>query len=130
MRPVRSHPRIPARPDRTVGRPPDPQCQRGLLELMTVAAFAVPVVELRASHRGTATVALARQCAMYLAHVGFGLSYTEVGRMFGRDRTTAAHACRVIEERRDDPVTDVLLGVLEQACRPQHRSHAANGGVR
>jgi hypothetical protein len=53
---------------------------------------------------------------MYLAHVAFGLSYSEVGRAFGRDRTTAAHACRLIEDRRDEPPVDALLGALEHAC--------------
>jgi chromosomal replication initiation ATPase DnaA len=107
----------------------EPEYPRNILEFMTVAAFAVPVADLRARHRGSAPVALARQCAMYLAHVGFGLSYTEVGRMFGRDRTTAAYACRVIEDLRDDPTTDMLLGVLEQACRPQRGSNTADRGA-
>jgi chromosomal replication initiation ATPase DnaA len=53
---------------------------------------------------------------MYLAHVSFGLNYAEVGRAFGRDRTTAAYACRLIEERRDDPAVDAVLGSLENAC--------------
>jgi hypothetical protein len=58
----------------------------------------------------------ARQSAMYLAHVTFHLTYTEVGRAFGRDRTTAAYACQVVEERRDDPAIDAVLGSLESAC--------------
>jgi hypothetical protein len=53
---------------------------------------------------------------MYLAHVSFGLNYSEVGRAFGRDRTTAAHACQLIEDRRDDPAVDAVLGSLENAC--------------
>ena len=60
--------------------------------------------------------AFARQSAMYLAHVSFGLSFSEIGRAFGRDRTTAAHACRLIEDRRDDPAVDAVLGQLESAC--------------
>jgi chromosomal replication initiation ATPase DnaA len=50
---------------------------------------------------------------MYLAHVGFGLRYGAIGAGFGRDRTTAARACRLVEERRDDPSVDALLGALE-----------------
>ena len=53
---------------------------------------------------------------MYLAHVSFGATFSAVGRAFGRDRTTAAHAARVIEERRDDPSIDALLDRLERAC--------------
>jgi chromosomal replication initiation ATPase DnaA len=71
---------------------------------------------LNASSRRSAYVAFARQSAMYLAHVAFGLSYSEVARAFGRDRTTAAYACQLIEHRRDDPAIDALLGSLEDAC--------------
>jgi hypothetical protein len=84
--------------------------------LATAAALAVPVDELFATSRRSRTTAFARQSAMYLAHVAFGLSLSEVGRAFGRDRTTAAHACRLIEDRRDEPPVDALLGALEDAC--------------
>jgi chromosomal replication initiation ATPase DnaA len=80
-------------------------------------AFQVPERELRARTRRKAHTAFARQVAMYLAHVGCGMSYSEVGRLFGRDRTTAAHACRLIEDRRDDPGLDLSLDHLEQAVR-------------
>ena len=48
---------------------------------------------------------------MYLAHVVCGLSLTEVGALFARDRTTAAHACRVVEDRRDDAELDGRLDI-------------------
>jgi chromosomal replication initiation ATPase DnaA len=57
-------------------------------------------------------VSLARQIAMYLAHVAFSLSLTQTGRLFGRDRTTVAHACGVVEDLRDDPAIDKALTVL------------------
>jgi chromosomal replication initiation ATPase DnaA len=79
--------------------------------------FKVPVSEMRAPTRRTAPVAEARQIAMYLMHVVFGMSLSAVGRHFGRDRTTAAHACRQIEDRRDDPDFDVLVDRLEFAIR-------------
>ncbi|MES1991045.1 MAG: helix-turn-helix domain-containing protein [Pseudomonadota bacterium] len=79
--------------------------------------FKVPVSELRAPTRRTAPVAEARQIAMYLTHVVFGLSLSGVGRHFGRDRTTAAHVCRQIEDRRDDHDFDVLVDRLEFAIR-------------
>ncbi|HEX5509081.1 MAG TPA: helix-turn-helix domain-containing protein, partial [Pseudolabrys sp.] len=60
--------------------------------------------------------AFARQIAMYLTHIVLGQNYSDVGRLFGRDRTTAKHACYLIEERRDDPATDALLQSLEDAC--------------
>jgi hypothetical protein len=84
--------------------------------LATAAAFAVPVGELQATTRRSSYVAFARQSAMYLSHVAFGVTLSEVGRAFGRDRTTAAHACRLIEDRRDDPAVNAVLGSLESAC--------------
>ena len=87
-----------------------------LLQVATAAAFGVPVAELRARSRRSAEVAFARQSAMYLAHVVLGLTYDAVGLAFNRDRTTAAHACRMVEDRRDDPVIDRMLQMLEAVC--------------
>jgi Bacterial dnaA protein helix-turn-helix len=89
---------------------------REILVWAVAAAFAVDVGEIKARTRRHARAAFARQAAMYLAHVGFGLSYSEVGRLFGRDRTTAAYACRRVEDRRDDPLIDAVLGSFEAAC--------------
>ena len=87
-----------------------------LIAITVAAAFAVPLVELRARTRRPPTVAFARQSAMYLAHVVFGLTLTEIGRAFGRDRTTAAYACELVENRRDDPVLDAAMEALEHVC--------------
>jgi len=108
------------------GRPPNVSAKTAqrlcdLAAIATAAAFAVPVGEIGASSRRSSYVALARQSAMYLAHVAFGLTYSEVGRAFGRDRTTAAHACRLIEDRRDDAAIDAVLGALESACATLRR---------
>jgi len=100
-------------------RPPPSASQHDLCRLLEDAAaviFDVPLEELRASSRGSAAVAFARQSAMYLAHVVLGMRYSEIGRLFGRDRTTAAHACRTVEDRRDDPLIDLQLEVLEAVC--------------
>jgi len=100
-------------------RPPPSANQRDLRRLLEDAAavvFDVPLEELRASSRRAAEVAFARQSAMYLAHVVLGMRYSEIGRLFGRDRTTAAHACRTVEDRRDDPLIDLQLEVLEAVC--------------
>jgi chromosomal replication initiation ATPase DnaA len=96
----------------------DSLCHAGdLISVVVSAAFTVPVGELRAASRRRAPVALARQSAMYLAHVTLGLTFTEVGRVFGRDRTTAAHACRKIEDRRTELRLDAALAELEHALR-------------
>lgn len=104
-----------------------------LAEVAVAAITQVPAAQLRAPRRGRRPIALARQTAMYLAHVAFGLTFTRVGICFGRDRTTVRHACALIEDRRDDPVLEFALSALEAgllalsvslapAIRPQVRS--------
>lgn len=88
---------------------------RWAIESVVAAVFEVGAEELRAPTRGSARAAFARQVAMYLAHVGCGVSLTEVGRLFERDRTTVAHACGLIEDKRDDPDFDYRLDLLERA---------------
>jgi chromosomal replication initiation ATPase DnaA len=67
---------------------------------------------------------------MYLAHVGFGLSMAEVGRAFGRDRTTVVHACHLIEDRRDEVRFDQMLDHLEQAATRCAPPAASTGKLR
>ena len=76
-----------------------------------------PLSEIRGAQRGGAPIARARQVAMYLAHVQLGLSLTEVGCAFGRDRTTVRHACRLVEDWRDHPQIDTLIACLERALQ-------------
>ena len=85
------------------------------IERAVAASLAVSVEDMQTLSRGRARVAFARQIAMYLAHVVMSLNYSEIGRIFRRDRTTAAYACRVIEDLRDNPSTDALLEALETA---------------
>ncbi len=85
---------------------------REAIEQAVVQVFGVGQEDLRRITRGRANVALARQVAMYLAHVVCGMTLTDTGRLFGRDRTTVAHACSVIEDRRDDPLFDRALDLL------------------
>ncbi|HEX5006669.1 MAG TPA: helix-turn-helix domain-containing protein [Hyphomonadaceae bacterium] len=87
---------------------------RGVLAMALVGyALDVPLAAIVDADRSTAA-ALARSLAMYLAHVAFGMSLGRVGRTFGRDRATVAHACRSIEDRRDDPRFDRWLDALER----------------
>lgn len=62
-------------------------------------------------------VSRARQVGMYLAHTVAGLPLQKVAHHFGKDRTTVAHACRLIEDRRDDPKFDRELSELEDLFR-------------
>ena len=86
---------------------------RTVIEAAVAEVFAVSRTDLGRPTRGKAPIALARQVAMYLAHVSCGLSLTDVGHIFARDRTTVAHACAVIEDRRDDAVFDRALELME-----------------
>ena len=112
-----------ARPLWQAGQP-TPRAARRLCDaaaLATAAAFAVPVGELHAATRRSSYVAFARQSEMYLSHVAFGVKLSTVGEAFGRDRSTAAYACRLVEDRRDDPAVDQVLASLESACRALRR---------
>lgn len=91
--------------------------------------FALAPAELLRATRGRAGVALARQIAMYLAHVVGGQSLTDVGQQFCRDRTTVAHACRLIEARRDDPSFDRVVELLEWIVPVFARRKAASGSL-
>jgi chromosomal replication initiation ATPase DnaA len=92
---------------------PPAVCLKTLLEQTVSLVFEVELEEMQLPTRGRAPVAVARQVAMYLAHVACGLSLTEAGELFSRDRTTVAHACQVVEDRREEPAFDRALELLE-----------------
>ncbi|MCB1424699.1 MAG: chromosomal replication initiator DnaA [Brucellaceae bacterium] len=78
--------------------------------------FNVPGRELRAPGRNVTAVVRVRQLAMYVAHVALQLTMGEVGKGFGRDRTTVVHACHLIEDLRDDADFDAVASRLERAA--------------
>jgi Bacterial dnaA protein helix-turn-helix len=104
---------------------PSPEEQRlsgwrretGFAQVLVAQVFGVTVDELRAASRCGARTALARQVAMYLAHITFGHSMAEVASAFGRDRSTASYACHHVEDLRDDPGLDGKLTLLEELLR-------------
>jgi hypothetical protein len=49
--------------------------------------------------------------------------------MFERDRTTVAHACRVVERRRDDGNFDDAIDLLESIVRILVGARALTGSV-
>ena len=83
------------------------------LSVIVADAFGICARNLVGATRGCARVALARQAGMCLARVSLGLTLSQAASLFGRDRTTAAYACRVIEDRRDDAGFDTLLVAIE-----------------
>jgi chromosomal replication initiation ATPase DnaA len=86
-----------------------------IVEAAVAASYRLPRSIFHAPNRCTASVAFARQIAMYISHVWLGLSLTDVGRYFGRDRTTVAHACHIVEERRENPNIERMLSSIETA---------------
>lgn len=84
-----------------------------VVEHAVAQVFGVKRGDLHVATRGRANVALARQVSMYLAHVSCSMTLTEVGAVFQRDRTTVAHACGLVEDRRDDMAFDRTIELLE-----------------
>lgn len=96
----------------------DQDMARARLAQSAVAyAFDVSAAEIQAPTRRSRKTSHARQAAMYLAHVAFELSLSRVGQAFGRDRSTASHACHRIEDQRDDFAFDQHMDALEACLR-------------
>ena len=90
----------------------------------------VRLLSAPAAHDGRSEIdAEARQVAMYLTHTVFRMSFGAVARGFGRDRTTARHACRHVEEMRDDPERDRLVAWLEMLLRETAGEGPGSGGA-
>ena len=79
--------------------------------------FKVAPSTMYAPTRCESWACVARQVAMYLVHITFGETFTDIGQHFKRDRTTVAHAVRRIEDRRDNRYLDALLDRLEQKIK-------------
>jgi hypothetical protein len=109
-------PVAPCRPFRASTAPTDKGLRTILVETSAIT-FDIDPELLDTPLRGSAPVSFARQVAMYLAHVGLGLSLTQVGQLFERDRSTVAHACQLVEERRDDRTFDSAINLLERIVR-------------
>ncbi|UUP18894.1 Chromosomal replication initiator protein DnaA [Nitratireductor thuwali] len=92
----------------------------GIMDL-TAALFDVSGRELRSPGRSSTSVARVRQIGMYVAHVVLRLNMTEIGRGFGRDRTTVMHACHMIEDMREDPDFDQIIITAERVTAAAFR---------
>ena len=55
-----------------------------------------------------------QQIAMYVCHVALRLTFTDIAQGFGRDRTTVAHSCARVEDRRDEHAFNDLVGAVER----------------
>lgn len=79
-------------------------------------AFGAPPEEVAGETR-TRAAALARHAALYLAHVALAIPMDRIGAVFRMNRTSVGYACRVVEDRRDDPVFDEAMSRLEACLR-------------
>ncbi len=86
-------------------------------EHISAMTFNVSLDEIRKPNRGIKEVARARQVAMYLCNTSLGVSINRTAKCFGRDRRTARHGIRTIEEMRSDKEFDMLISRLEKSLR-------------
>jgi len=89
----------------------------GMTQIVVAHAYGVPLDDIRAPSRGAKQAALARQVAMYLAHIVFAMSMRDVARGFGRKHSTCCHAIQRVEALREDPELNRTLGWLESTLR-------------
>lgn len=57
-----------------------------------------------------------RQIAMYVCHVALRMTMKSIGEGFGRDRSTVAHACAAVEDRRDNRDFDEFVSAVERVA--------------
>ena len=87
----------------------------GMIDI-TAALFNVSSKEIRKPGRSSLGVSRVRQVAMYVAHVVLRLSMNDIGRAFGRDRTTVLYACHLVEDLRDDTDFDRIITMTERVA--------------
>jgi len=81
------------------------------------AEFGVTRAQILAPTRSSPDVAWARQVAVHLCHALMpGVSWSDLGQMFGRDRTTVRHANQKVQEWRDLEDLDDWLEDMEFVC--------------
>lgn len=83
--------------------------------MIRLVAYAAGCTEqdMLSPNRGTRNVARARYIAIYLLHTRLSVRIGNIAEMLKRDRTTVAHACRQVEDSRDDPATENFICELE-----------------
>jgi hypothetical protein len=84
---------------------------------LAASHYEVTLADIAARTRRSRRATRARHVAMYLAHVAFGLNLASIAIVFGRSRRSAARACGLVEDARDDPAFDAALAGLEISAR-------------
>lgn len=93
---------------------------------ITAAHYSVTSQAILSSSRHVLTTS-ARKVAMFLCRDRLGMSYAQIGRIFGRDHSTVMHACRCVERNRDlardaDYVAARLPAVIEEVIFKSRRA--------
>lgn len=100
------------------GRPRVPVSERSLAQCRAagrlVAELCRADVQMPTPCAEAQTITHVRQVGMYIAHVILSIPYGTIAIAFGKDRTTVAHACRVVEERRDAQEYDRFIEFCER----------------
>jgi chromosomal replication initiation ATPase DnaA len=84
-----------------------------LVQIAVSQVTGVALAALVQPDRGGVREAFARQMAMYLCRLVYTMSLRDIALAFGRDRSTAMHAIRRVEDAREDPEIDRRLAWLE-----------------
>ncbi len=95
----------------------DDRALAAFITYLVALATGVGARDIAGATRRQAEAAKARQVAMYLAHTACSWPLARVGSAFGRDRTTAAHACQRVEDMRSDAMFDALVDDCEACVR-------------
>lgn len=119
LRPHRDRPKLPLTivtdGERPLDERPFQACDH-VLDILS-AFFNISGRDLRSHSRCERAVARVRQIGMYVVHVTLGMTMSEVGRAFGRDRSTVAHACHLIEDMREDRDFDRIIHTVETVIK-------------
>ena len=93
-------------------------------------AYGVTPAEFAKETRASERVTNARQVAAYIAHTIGGVPFAEMSDTFYRRRSTLSHGCVVVEEKRESPIFDREVEILEQRFNDRLAEYETSGLMR
>jgi chromosomal replication initiation ATPase DnaA len=87
-----------------------------LAQAVVASSYGVAMADMRSRTRKE-DAQKARQLAIYLARVVFGIGLRTLADEMGRSPATVCHACKRVEQRRDEPSYDRTVEFLETQLR-------------
>jgi hypothetical protein len=85
-------------------------------QVVLMLAGALGLSEESVFHAQSRPATTARRLAFTITRNAFAMSLARVAVAFGRDRSSIAEACKMIEERRDDLAFDRWMTALENSA--------------